>query len=259
MKVMENNIKTQLDELEQQRAQLLIKQKEIEKEASYYKLIDQRDEFFRKEKEIISYKNSITEQLFDILSKDDVVKGVIRLERGEKIITYPSYRNDELKEKDKFQPTSTTSLTIQTDFGRIHEISVHRKKLKAHVPYQISSRSQPLLPSTIIKKIKEKIKENKAKLSKGQQLEKAKNELIEEFKSKYPKAIIAPQTEYIRDPYGSRSFSVEAHTLTITFPNTSQVKIHYYGDKSFSIMKMKDHRTIGKGKMELIDYLASDI
>jgi hypothetical protein len=253
---MENEIKTQLEQLEQQRIELLNKQKEIEKESKYYLLVEKRDNYIEREKKKIERQNSLTTQLFDILKEDSIVKNVIKLEESHVLIVYPSYYNEELKEEDRIEPIKFKSLSINTDFGKITDIEIQGGKLKARAPYQISDRYQHLLPSTIIKKIKEKIESNQSKNLAKQMLDKAKNELIEEFQTKYPTAIIAHRSEYVYPPYG-RGNRYDIETLTITFQNKSQVKIRYFGDKSFSIMEKKDHRTDGLKKMELIDYLAS--
>ena len=252
---MENEIKTQLDQLEQQRIELLNKQKEIEKEAKYYLLIKKRDGYIEREKEKLELQNSLTTQLFDILKEDSIVENVIKLEESYRLMIYPPYYNEELKEEDRIEPIKFKSLSINTDFGKITDIEFQEGKIKARAPYQISDRYQYLLPSTIIKKIKKKIESNQTQNLAKQMLDKAKNELIEEFQTKYPTAIIAHRSEYVY-PYGGGN-KHEIETLTITFQNKSQVKIRYFGDKSFSIMEKKDHRTAGLGKMELIDYLAS--
>lgn len=252
---MENEIKTQLEQLEQQRIELLNKQKAIEKESKYYLLVEKRDNYIAKEKKQGEWQNSLTTQLFDILKEDSIVKDIIRLEESDRLIVYPSYYNKKLKEEDRIEPIKFKSLSINTDFGKITDIEIQSSKIKAIPPSSISDRYQHLLPSTIIKKIKEKIERNQSQNLAKQKLDKAKNELIEEFQTKYPTAIIAHRSEYVYPQGRGNGYKIE--TLTITFQNKSQVKIRYFGDKSFSIMEKRDHRTNGLKNRELIDYLAS--
>jgi hypothetical protein len=250
---MEKNIQSELEQLEVQKQQLLEKQKELEKEANYYKHLQRRDEFFIKEKKIIDSNNKKIEDFYYELIGFGV-QDYVFLRNRENNITYPSYYNNDLKIEDQPKPISYPSKYIEIDYGVKYKETLYTINDNKIQSYTIVGSYRNVTAKTLATKILEQIRNIQSKKQEMEVGEMVKNGLIKEFTNKYPGCLVEYKSEWVSG-YGKYNKGYNTNNLKITFSNTSWIKIRFYNDRSYSIIEKYDHKA-PKTKEGWFEYLS---
>ena len=244
-------IKTQLEQIEAQKQALLEQQKQLEKEAQYGKTLETYLNSIEKAKQQVINNNNSIKHIFNLLSQDEIVKGLIKIEEHTREEKPSSYYAQDIKEEDRIESFPLTTLNIKTKFGSIYPSDIEGDKVR--LPYGISSQYRFYKIETVIQKFKEAIEREEMENNSKKKLKQSEEILKEKFSNLYPDAIIVEGKEHIK----LWNKWEEVSTLKITFKNTSQVKLRVFEDGSYSIMEKVDHRVKDLKRDELIEYLAS--
>jgi hypothetical protein len=207
-------------------------------------------------KEIEGIKKSSTnmKKVYDKLIEDGIGKYITLHESIiEKTFNLPSYSDFELKDEDKIESIEIPHYRIDfsDNMGSIWNVS---DDLKFELPSSISNRYAKYSYKGALTKIKEAIEIHEQKKISKSKKEIVKQDLKTHFINLDPNCKIEEKEEYQSSYYG-RNKGYYINCLDITFSNTNFVKIKYYDDGSWSIMKQIDNR-LPKDKLEIVSYLA---
>jgi hypothetical protein len=227
---------------------------EIESQIKYQKEVEYYKGYFMKEIEGIKKSSANMKKVYDKLIEDGIGNYITLHESIiEKTFNLPSHSDFYLKYEDKIEPITISSYRIDfsDNMGSIWNVS---DDLKFELPSSISNRYAKYSYKGALTKIKEAIEiHEQNKISKSKK-EIVKQDLKTHFINLDPNCKIEEKEEYQSNYYG-RNKGYYISCLDITFSNTNFVKIKYYDDGSWSIMKQIDNR-LPKDKLEIVSYLA---
>ena len=252
IKLSEAEIK--LIELKREEERIEKEKQEVQLQLQYQKEVEYYKDRFMKEIEGIKKSSLNMKKVYDKLVEDGIGKYITLHESIiEKIFKLPSHCDFELKDEDKIEPIEITHniIDFSDNIGSIWKVD---DNLKFELPYLMSKRMQTYSYKGALTKIKEAIEIHEQK-----QISKNKKEIVKQDLKKYfinldPNCKIEEKEEYQSSYYG-RNKGYYINCLDITFSNTNFVKIKYYDDGSWSIMKQIDNR-LPKDKLEIVSYLA---
>lgn len=219
-----------------------LEQEKLKQEKATLEKLKKRAESIIKYKEFI---NSNTRKFYDILIENGCDKNTFIL--SETIIkdNVRDY-NQDIKYGFEYK-----HVEINTPFGSIGNVN---SNLKAELPYSITSRYQEYTAKGAVKKILQKIESDKRKINDKNKLEQVGNDLEKLFQNEYPDATILKLVNYEFKKGFKQRFTL--NEIKISFPNSSWVKIRYYGDGSWNVYSHFDSKFPNK-KEDIIAYLAS--
>jgi hypothetical protein len=240
-------------ELKREEGRIEKAKQELQLQLQYQKSVEYYKKHFMKEIEGIKKSSLNMKKVYDKLVEDGIGDYIILHESIiEKIFNLPSYSDFKLKDEDKIEPIEITSYRI--DFSNNGSIWSVTDDLKFELPSSISNRYQKYSYKTALVKIKEAIEIHEQKQISKNKKEIVKQDLKTHFINLDPNCKIEEKEEYQSSYYG-RNKGYYINCLDITFSNTNFVKIKYYDDGSWSIMKQIDNR-LPKDKLEIVNYLA---
>jgi hypothetical protein len=229
---------------------------EIESQIKYQKEVEYYKGHFMKEIEGIKKSSANMKKVYDKLIEDGIGNYITLHESIiEKTFNLPSHSDFYLKYEDKIEPIEIPHYRIDfsDNMGSIWNVS---DDLKFELPSSISNRYAKYSYKGALTKIKEAIEIHEQK-----KISKSKKEIVKHDLKKYfinldPNCKIEEKEEWQSGHSGYRgSRGYYINCLDITFSNTNFVKIKYYDDGSWSIMKQIDNR-LPKDKLEIVSYLA---
>jgi hypothetical protein len=239
-------------ELKREEERIEKEKQEVQLQLQYQKEVEYYKGNFMKEIEGIKKSSLNMKKVYDTLIENGIGDYITLHESIiEKIFNLPSYSDFKLKDEDKIEPIEITSYRI--DFSNNGSIWSVTDDLKFELPSGISSRYQKYSYKTALVKIKEAIEIHEQKKISKSKKEIVKQDLKTHFLNLDPNCKIEEKEEY-QSGYGkNRGYYISC--LDITFSNTNFVKIKYYEDGSWFIMKQIDNR-LPKDKLEIVNYLA---
>jgi hypothetical protein len=239
-------------ELKREEERIEKEKQEVQLQLQYQKEVEYYKDRFMKEIEGIKKSSLNMKKVYDKLVEDGIGKYITLHESIiERIFNLPSYIHFELKDEDKIEPITILSYRIDfSDNGSIWSVT---DDLKFELPSSISNRYQKYSYKTALVKIKDAIENYKQKQIAKNKKEIVKQDLKTHFINLDPNCKIEEKEEWTSG-FG-RNGGYYISCLDITFSNTNFVKIKYYDDGSWSIMKQIDNR-LPKDKLEIVSYLA---
>jgi len=240
-------------ELKREEERIEKEKQEVQLQLQYQKEVEYYKGNLMKEIEGIKKSSLNMKKVYDTLIENGIGDYITLHESIiEKIFNLPSYSDFKLKDEDKIEPIEITSYRI--DFSNNESIWSVTDDLKFELPSSISNRYQKYYSyKTALVKIKDAIENYKQKQIAKNKKEIVKQDLKTHFINLDPNCKIEEKEEW-QIGYG-RSEGYYISCLDITFSNTNFVKIKYYEDGSWSIMKQIDNR-LPKDKLEIVSYLA---
>jgi len=225
---------------------------EIESQIKYQKEVEYYKDRFMKEIEGIKKSSLNMKKVYDKLVEDGIGKYITLHESIiERTFNLSPYSDFKLKDEDKIEPITILSYRIDfSDNGSIWSVT---DDLKFELPSSISNRYQKYSYKTALVKIKDAIENYKQKQIAKNKKEIAKQNLKKDFINLDPNCKIEEKEEW-QMGFG-RNGGYYISCLDITFSNTNFVKIKYYEDGTWSIIKQIDNR-LPKDKLEIVNYLA---
>jgi len=226
---------------------------EIESQIKYQKDVEYYKGNFMKEIEGIKKSSLNMKKVYDKLVEDGLGDYVeLTTSVNCRNFDLPSYTKFKLKEEDKIEDIQVTSARIEfiNNMGSIWSVT---DDLKFELPSSISNRYQKYSYKTALVKIKDAIENYKQKQIAKNKKEIAKQNLKKDFINLDPNCKIEEKEEW-QSGFG-RNGGYYISCLDITFSNTNFVKIKYYEDGTWSIIKQIDNR-LPKDKLEIVNYLA---
>jgi len=240
-------------ELKREEERIEKEKQEVQLQLQYQKEVEYYKGNFMKEIECIKKSSLNMKKVYDKLVEDGIGDYIILHESIiERTFNLPSYLvNLELKDEDKIEPIEITSYRI--DFSNNGSIWSVTDDLKFELPSSISNRYQKYSYKTALVKIKDAIENYKQKQIAKNKKEIVKQNLKKDFLNLDPNCKIEEKEEWTSGYGRNRSYYISC--LDITFSNTNFVKIKYYEDGTWSIIKQIDNR-LPKDKLEIVNYLA---
>jgi hypothetical protein len=236
--------------LKREEEQIQKEKEALKEQLEYDKLLHEQDKSIKEQIKLQLEQNARTEAAYDILKEFDFDSDVVWLVKGVTKVKFKSYWNIEKLKVDDRKTEEVEVVSIKTKYGNIHSIT---PSLTADMPSGIKSQFRSYKMSTIAKKIKDKLQEEKNDKEYELRLEKSKNELIKEFTDNSPKGTTI---EYKAETEWGRNRNYKVNYLNILYPNKSWVKIKFYADKSWSIVSKFDSKYIKpETKEEWLEYL----
>lgn len=242
-------------ELKRKEEQLELEKKKIQKEQLREKqLRDMMNSISKKEKGI-KIDNSNIQLFIKKCREEGIGEDFIWIVKGKENITIKvegTYSYSELTKEDevsinvdKFILNSKWSSGVYID---------NEAKISCE---NITSRWQAYTMNGFIKKLKEKIENEKYEQERKRKSNITKEKLIKYFQEISPKGTkIVEEEKYIRGHHrGDRGYMKKL--LKLEYPNSSWVKISYYNDGSWSINEKYDHKLLKfDTKEEWLEYLS---
>jgi hypothetical protein len=227
---------------------------EIESQIKYQKNVEYYKSHFMKEIEGIKKSSANMKKVYDKLVEDGIGKYITLHESIiEKTFNLPSHSDFYLKYEDKIEPITISSYRIDfsDNMGSIWTVD---DNLKFELPYSMTNRYARYSYKGALTKIKEAIEIHEQKEISKNKKEIVKQDLKTHFINLDPNCKIEEKEEWTSWISG-RKGGYNINCLDITFSNSNFVKIKYYDDGSWSIMKQIDNR-LPKDKLEIVSYLA---
>jgi hypothetical protein len=240
-------------ELKREEERIEKEKQEIESQIKYQKNMEYYKDAFMKEIEGIKKSSLNMKKVYDKLVEDGIGNYITLHESIiERTFNLPSYSDFELKDEDKIEPIEIISYRIDfsNNMGSIWRMS---DDLKFELPYLMSKRIQTYSYKGALTKIKEAIEIHEQKKISKSKKEIVKQDLKTHFINLDPNCKIEEKEEWTSGYGKNKGYYISC--LDITFSNTNFVKIKYYDDGSWSIMKQIDNR-LPKDKLEIVNYLA---
>jgi hypothetical protein len=240
-------------ELKREEERIEKEKQEIESQIKYQKEIEHYKKAFLNE--IEECKNSF-ENISKVYNKfvEDGLGKYLKLTTSVSYRSFelPSYSNFELKEEDKIENVETTFARIDfsTNVGSIWKVT---NDLRFELPWLIAKRYSNYSYKTALAKIKEFIEDYNEKQITKRKEEKVKLDLKAYFLELDPNCSIKESTEWQKG--WGKGEGYDLLFLEVTFKNTNYIKIKYYSDGSWSIVKQIDNR-LPKDKFEIVQNLA---
>jgi hypothetical protein len=226
---------------------------EIESQIKYQKEVEYYKDRFMKEIEGIKKSSLNMKKVYDKLVEDGIGKYITLHESIiERTFNLPPYSDFKLKDEDKIEPIEIPHYRIDfsDNIGSIWKVD---DNLKFELPYLMSKRIQTYSYKGALTKIKEAIEIHEQKQISKSKKEIVKQDLKTHFINLDPNCKIEEKEEWTSGYGKNKGYYISC--LDITFSNTNFVKIKYYDDGSWSIMKQIDNR-LPKDKLEIVNYLA---
>lgn len=226
---------------------------EIESQIKYQKEVEYYKGHFMKEIEGIKKSSANMKKVYDKLIEDGIGNYITLHESIiEKTFNLPSHSDFYLKDEDKIEPIEIifSRIDFSNKMGSIWNVD---DNLKFELPYLMSKRMQTYSYKGALTKIKEAIEIHEQKKISKSKKEIVKQNLKKDFLNLDPNCKIKEAEEYQSGYRRNEGYYINC--LDITFSNTNFVKIKYYEDGSWSIMKQIDNR-LPKDKLEIVSYLA---
>jgi hypothetical protein len=226
---------------------------EIESQIKYQKDVEYYKKHFLNDIETIKREFKNIENLYNKLVEDGLGDYVeLTTSVNCRNFDLPSYTKFKLKEEDKIEDIQVTSARIEfiNNMGSIWGVT---DDLKFELPSSISNRYQKYSYKTALVKIKDAIENYKQRQIAKNKKEIVKQNLKKDFINLDPNCKIEEKEEW-QMGFG-RNGGYYISCLDITFSNTNFVKIKYYEDGTWSIIKQIDNR-LPKDKLEIVNYLA---
>ncbi len=226
---------------------------EIESQIKYQKDVEYYKKHFLNDIEKIKREFKNIENLYNKLVEDGLGDYVeLTTLVNCRNFDLPSYTKFKLKEEDKIEDIQVTSARIEfiNNMGSIWGVT---DDLKFELPSSISNRYQKYSYKTALVKIKDAIENYKQRQIAKNKKEIVKQNLKKDFINLDPNCKIEEKEEW-QMGFG-RNGGYYISCLDITFSNTNFVKIKYYDDGTWSIIKQIDNR-LPKDKLEIVNYLA---
>lgn len=240
-------------ELKREEERIEKEKQEIESQIKYQKDVEYYKKHFLNNIETIKRKFENIENLYNKFIEDglgDYIKLTTSIDCRN--FDLPSYTNFKLKEEDKIEDIQVTSARIDfiNNMGSIYDVT---DDLKFELPSSISSRYQKYSYKTALVKIKEAIENYKQR-----QIAKIKEETVKEDLKSYflkldPKCVIEEGETWERG--GGRNHGFAMKYIEVTFENTNYIRVKYYSDGTWVIIKQIDNR-LPKDKFEIVQNLA---
>lgn len=240
-------------ELKREEERIEKEKQEIESQIKYQKEVEYYKKAFLKD---IEERKTSFENISKVYNKfvEDGLGKYLKLNTSVSYRSFvlPSYSNFELKEEDKMENVETTFARIDffNNVGSIYNIT---NDLKIELPWTIAKRYSNYSYKTALAKIKEFIEDYNAKQIRKSKEEKVKEDLKTYFLELDPNCSIKESTEWQRGWGKGEGYDIKF--LEVTFENTNFIKIKYYSDGSWSIVKQIDNR-LPKDKFEIVQNLA---
>ena len=251
IKLSEAEIK--LIELKREEERIEKEKQELQLQLQYQKSVEYYKDAFMKEIEDIKKSSTNMKKVYDKLVEDGIGNYITLHESIiERIFKLPSHCDFELKDEDKIEPITISSYRIDFSdkMGSIWKVD---DNLKFELPYLMSKRIQTYSYKGALTKIKEAIEIHEQKKISKSKKEIVKHDLKTHFLNLDPNCKIEEKEEWTSGYRRNEGYYINC--LDITFSNTNFVKIKYYDDGSWSIMKQIDNR-LPKDKLEIVSYLA---
>jgi hypothetical protein len=251
IKLSEAEIK--LIELKREEERIEKEKQEIQLQLQYQKSVEYFKGNFMKEIEEFEKSSINVKKIYDKLVEDGIGNYITLHESIiERIFNLPSYSDFELKDEDKIEPIKIISYRIDfsNNMGSIWKID---DNLKFELPYSMTNRYAKYSYKGALTKIKEAIEIHEQKKISKSKKEIVKQDLKTHFINLDPNCKIVEKEEYQSGYRRNEGYYINC--LNITFSNTNFVKIKYYEDGSWMILKQIDNR-LPKDKLEVVNYLA---
>jgi hypothetical protein len=240
-------------ELKREEERIEKEKQELQLQLQYQKSVEYYKGNFMKDIEDIKKSSINMKKLYDKLVEDGIGNYITLHESIiEKIFKLPSHCDFELKDEDKIEPIEIPHYRIDfsDNIGSIWKVD---DNLKFELPYLMSKRIQTYSYKGALTKIKEAIEIHEQKKISKSKKEIVKQNLKKDFINLDPNCKIEEKEEWTGGYRRNGGYYINC--LDITFSNTNFVKIKYYEDGSWSIMKQIDNR-LPKDKLEIVSYLA---
>lgn len=222
--------------IKREKAELEQREKAIEEQLKYDGYLRQQSKYFQDEIQRLTDDSERMRSAYNTLVELGVGDYISIGIREKKIEV--SYLKDTLKPEDYIVKNHPYNI-LSTKWGDIYSIE---SNMKMQLPSQLSSRYQAYKLETAASKIKDKVAEELRIKNEIDIKNKYITELIDGFKSQFPKGTTFEKgTTYRRNYNGKGGYNVD--TLRIEYPNKSWVLIQY-GTTSWTILEKFDSKYI---------------
>lgn len=226
-------------------------QKQLEDQLRYDKDLRYQNESLNKTLETLEKNNACNKAAYDELVLLNCHK-FIELKSRKQVHEFSSYKRDEIKPED-WRKEEVDVYYIDTKWGSLHFDLI----MKSNLPGSLSTRYQSYTIKSIASKMIEKAKQERDELKEKNAKQLYQDSLIVKFADESPKGTTFVKSREWKSSSFQKGGGYYIDMLTITYPNTSWVKINV-SDRNWYIMEKFDSKYIKpETKEEWLTYLMS--